>query len=197
MRLWSISPSYLDRQGLLAVWREGLLAQKVLLQGKMTNCKECQGTGKFYDGFFVFMCKHCKGTGKAKTPYYNHPQLDRFKRLDSIGLIQVYLAYIYLEAKRRDYNFDINKLSHSALYFTIQNNYFMKIKVTTGQLFYEFKYLQKKLALRNIVKYRDNYKLIFQKMKNTLPIKECIKPHPIFEIIEGNIESWEKIKKEV
>jgi hypothetical protein len=30
MRLWSLHPSYLDRQGLLALWREGLLAQKVL-----------------------------------------------------------------------------------------------------------------------------------------------------------------------
>lgn len=31
MRLWSLHPSLLDRQGLLAVWREGLLAQKVLM----------------------------------------------------------------------------------------------------------------------------------------------------------------------
>jgi hypothetical protein len=31
MRLWSIHPQYLDRMGLLAVWREGLLARKVLL----------------------------------------------------------------------------------------------------------------------------------------------------------------------
>ena len=31
MRLWSIHPKYLDRQGLLALWRESLLAQKVLL----------------------------------------------------------------------------------------------------------------------------------------------------------------------
>lgn len=30
MRLWSIHPKYLDTKGLLAVWREGLLAQKVL-----------------------------------------------------------------------------------------------------------------------------------------------------------------------
>jgi hypothetical protein len=30
MRLWSLHPRYLDVQGLLAVWREGLLAQKVL-----------------------------------------------------------------------------------------------------------------------------------------------------------------------
>lgn len=31
MRLWSIHPKYLDRIGLAALWREGLLAQKVLL----------------------------------------------------------------------------------------------------------------------------------------------------------------------
>lgn len=33
MRLWSLHPKYLDTKGLLALWREGLLAQKVL-QGK-------------------------------------------------------------------------------------------------------------------------------------------------------------------
>ncbi|MBU0945316.1 MAG: pyrimidine dimer DNA glycosylase/endonuclease V [Proteobacteria bacterium] len=31
MRLWSIHPSYLDAKGLVALWREGLLAQSVLL----------------------------------------------------------------------------------------------------------------------------------------------------------------------
>lgn len=30
MRLWSLHPHYLDVKGLLAAWREGLLAQKVL-----------------------------------------------------------------------------------------------------------------------------------------------------------------------
>ena len=30
MRLWTIHPKYLDRQGLVALWREGLLAQEVL-----------------------------------------------------------------------------------------------------------------------------------------------------------------------
>lgn len=33
MRLWTIHPKYLDTQGLLAVWREALLAQKVLQGG--------------------------------------------------------------------------------------------------------------------------------------------------------------------
>src|SRR5512140_2910955 len=31
MRLWSLHPSLLDRAGLLALWREALLAQRVLL----------------------------------------------------------------------------------------------------------------------------------------------------------------------
>lgn len=31
MRLWSLHPHYLDAKGLVACWREGLLARKVLL----------------------------------------------------------------------------------------------------------------------------------------------------------------------
>ena len=31
MRLWSLHPQYLDAKGLVALWREALLAQKVLL----------------------------------------------------------------------------------------------------------------------------------------------------------------------
>jgi hypothetical protein len=38
MRLWSIHPKYLDRKGLLAQWREGLLAKKVL-EGKTKGYK--------------------------------------------------------------------------------------------------------------------------------------------------------------
>jgi len=38
MRLWSLHPSYLDSEGLNGVWREGLLAQAVLL-GKTTAWK--------------------------------------------------------------------------------------------------------------------------------------------------------------
>ncbi|MFN3505685.1 MAG: pyrimidine dimer DNA glycosylase/endonuclease V, partial [Caldimicrobium sp.] len=31
MRLWSIHPMYLDARGLVALWREALLARKVLI----------------------------------------------------------------------------------------------------------------------------------------------------------------------
>jgi Pyrimidine dimer DNA glycosylase len=38
MRLWSIHPAYLDAKGLVALWREALLAQKIL-QGKTKGYK--------------------------------------------------------------------------------------------------------------------------------------------------------------
>ncbi len=38
MRLWSIHPKYLDRIGLVALWREALLAKKVL-EGKTRGYK--------------------------------------------------------------------------------------------------------------------------------------------------------------
>lgn len=36
MRLWSIHPSYLDRMGLLGLWREGLLA-KAVIEGRTSG----------------------------------------------------------------------------------------------------------------------------------------------------------------
>lgn len=39
MRLWTLHPAYFDTKGLVALWREGLLAQKVLL-GKTRGYKD-------------------------------------------------------------------------------------------------------------------------------------------------------------
>jgi len=39
MRLWSLHPKYLDAQGLVALWREGLLAQAVL-RGKTKGYRQ-------------------------------------------------------------------------------------------------------------------------------------------------------------
>jgi hypothetical protein len=46
MRLWSLHPKYLDTQGLLALWREGLLAQKVL-GGKTKGYRNHPQLGRF------------------------------------------------------------------------------------------------------------------------------------------------------
>jgi len=38
MRIWSVHPKYLDSKGLIALWREALLAKKVL-EGKTKGYK--------------------------------------------------------------------------------------------------------------------------------------------------------------
>lgn len=181
MRLWSIHPRYLDRQGLLAVWREGLLAQATLLKGEYSKCKECL-VAELNPEMGIFACDKCKGTGKIKTPYWSHPQLERFKNSNRIMAIICYLWEIYNEACDRGYKFDGNKIR--GISTPIQ------IPVTKGQLEYEFNHLQRKLIHRDTKKYYDNLELKHKYLETSYP---WITPHPLFKIIEGDIESWEKI----
>ncbi len=142
MRLWSLHPQYLDPQGLVALWREGLLAKKVL-------------------------------EGKTKG-YRNHPQLERFKISSSpIKKINQYLNAVCDEADRRGYNFDRTKLK-------FQNSSVDKITVTNKQMNYEWQHLLKKQFKRS--------------RKSYLKIKSTRRPkaHPLFKVIIGEIEGWEK-----
>ena len=144
MRLWSLHPKYLDKLGLLGLWRESLLAQKVLW-------------------------------GKTKG-YKNHPQLVRFKRTeDPILYIGTYLYYVYLEGNRRGYDFNKDKI--------IKYDLNLKMAVTIGQINFEFQHLLEKLKVRDKEKYEE--------IKN----EKTIEPNPIFYIIDGDIEEWEKDKK--
>ncbi len=140
MRIWTVHPRYLDTKGLLAVWRESLLAQKVLHGGT-------------------------KG-------YRNHPQLKRFKALENpVGAIAKYLHFVSEEATARGYKFNADKIAapdHSA-----------EILCTRGQLVYEWHHLKEKLKTRDAGKY--------QRLQ-TIAEPE---PHPMFRIIEGEIEDWE------
>lgn len=141
MRLWTLHPQYLDRQGLLAVWREGLLAQAVL-QGRTRG-------------------------------YKNHPQLIRFKQHhDPLGAIAFYLSIIHEEATKRGYHFDSTKF--------VLNTRPETIPATSGQLDFEFRHLQRKLIKRS----RPDYTALLE--------VACIESHPLFQIMPGKIETWEK-----
>lgn len=145
MRIWSLHPKYLDAKGLVALWRETLLAKNVL-EGKTVG-------------------------------YRNHPQLNRFKQSKRpVESINQYLSEIYLESVNRNYNFDIKKI----------NWHFKKRKltVTTGQLNYEVKHLLTKLKTRDVNKYEE------------LRIKTTFDIHPLFELVDGDIEGWELLSAE-
>lgn len=144
MRIWSLHPKYLDTKGLVALWRETLLAKNVL-----------------------------EGNTKG---YKNHPQLIRFKNsANALLAINFYLEVVYKEASARGYNFNKNK-------FIIVKEP-LKLTVTKGQIEYEWQHLLKKLEIRNVN--------LFKKFLNL----NKIDVHPIFNVIEGDVEEWEIIQK--
>ena len=148
MRLWSLHPKYLDSKGLVALWREGLLARAVL-------------------------------TGKTRG-YTNHPQLIRFRKQDHpILFLDTYLNHVYMESNRRGYNFNHEKIG-------IERS-LKQIPVTHGQISYELEHLLRKLKKRDIKKYHEIKKIMNQ--------EDPPLPNPIFNVIPGDIESWEKLKE--
>lgn len=143
MRIWTIHPRYLDTKGLLAAWRETLLAQKVL-----------QG---------------------ATRGYRNHPQLARFKaQPNPTGAIAAYLRALHEESCARGYCFDAGKIGtpdESA-----------SIVCTRGQLLYEWSHLKEKLKARDA-----------RRLAELAHVSEP-EAHPLFTIVEGEVEPWEITK---
>jgi len=140
LRLWSLHPEHLDPKGLVALWREALLAQAVL-------AGETRG-------------------------YTNHPQLDRFRAHASpLACIATYLRELAREASRRGYSFDVSKVRDARTR--------AKLRVTRGQLDYEWQHLASKLRNRNPAWHR------------AMPREPRV--HPLFVIVEGPVAPWERI----
>lgn len=143
MRIWSFHPKYLDCKGLIALWRESLLAQKVL-----------------------------KGETRG---YQNHPQLLRFRsQPEPVATIASYLGYVFAEAVTRGYRFDHAKIEEMRIN--------IRIPVSRGQLVYEWRHFREKLKVRDLKRYRD------------LMAVSSPEPHPLFCIVAGEIETWERRK---
>ncbi len=141
MRLWSLHPKYLDAKGLVALWREALLAQAVL-------------------------------AGETKG-YRAHPQLARFRLQRSPrACIAEYLKAVYVESRERGYRFDARKIAHRGTS--------TRIEVTRGQLEFERRHLLAKLEKRDPTRLE------------ALPTKGGPVAHPLFRVVPGGIEEWER-----
>lgn len=140
MRLWSLHPSLLDPRGLVALWREALLAQHVL-------------------------------GGKTKG-YRHHPQLHRFSHSQEPRIsIASYLWAIHDEAQQRGYSFNEAKI--------MGERAAPCIAVSRGQLAFEWEHLKKKVRVRD----RSWFRQLAQRR---------IRPHPLFMVVAGGIEPWER-----
>lgn len=109
--------------------------------------------------------------------YRNHPQLLRFKSSSSpLKMIDLYLWYIYEEARKRGYHFDKSKIEPE-----LPGGPYLS--VTNGQVQYEFQHLLAKLRMRSpdlYARYMDEARII---------------PHPLFRVEEGEIADWEVVKE--
>jgi hypothetical protein len=114
--------------------------------------------------------------GETKS-YQHHPQMIRFREQpDPLAAISAYLEALYLESLKRGYHF-----SH----WRIQpGGYAAPLPVTSGQLDYELSHLKRKFAIRA------------PGLLAKLPASEPM-PHPLFYVVEGPVESWERIHSDL
>lgn len=180
MRIWSLHPSLLDRRALVACWRETLLAQKVL-----------------------------RGLTRG---YTNHPQLIRFRaHPQPLEAVAAYLCGLADEADARGYSFNralIGAGKEGASENTADKNNtgeksagknsadkvedpytsVARIPVPLGQLEYELAFLRHKVAGRD----PEWEHRLSERLAARGELAACA--HPLFEVVPGAIEPWEKTK---
>lgn len=105
--------------------------------------------------------------------YKNHPQLTRFKATtDPLASIGAYLTHLQIEATHRGYKFNAEKI--------LNKTPVEVMNVNSAQLAFEWEHLGAKLQQRSP---RDYERWLVSKPE----------PHPIFNVVEGEIEPWEKL----
>jgi hypothetical protein len=111
----------------------------------------------------------------ATRGYRQHPQLIRFRsHPEPIQAVGTFLTGLAVEAERRGYCFDVNRILEPGTVALIEE--------TEGQLLYECAHLREKLHRRAPDLHRQFRGIIIPE------------PHPLFHIIPGGIREWERPK---
>jgi hypothetical protein len=105
MRLWSLHPRYLDSKGLVALWREGLLAQAVLA-GETRGYRNHPQLERFRDdaGAIAIYLHHVVDEAESRGYHFNRSKLPRRKSepLIEISDGQLRFEWQHLIAKLRE-----------------------------------------------------------------------------------------------
>lgn len=110
MRLWSIHPGYLDAKGLVALWREGLLAQKVLLgetvgyrnHPQLTRFRNCGNSLGAIASYLRCIEKEAKKRGYDFNSNKIIKRKTRVKLLVSSGQIEYEFKHLLGKLRTRD-----------------------------------------------------------------------------------------------
>ncbi|HEV7570037.1 MAG TPA: pyrimidine dimer DNA glycosylase/endonuclease V [Thermoanaerobaculia bacterium] len=94
MRLWSIHPQYLDAKGLVALWREGLLAQAVLA-GQTRGYRNHPQLERFRDhaGAITVYLRHVVDEAESRGYKFVRSKLPRTKSAPQIEVSDGQLRY--------------------------------------------------------------------------------------------------------
>lgn len=116
--------------------------------------------------------------------YRKHPQLVRFVgQVDPRAAIAAFLTAIWEEASSRGYNYDRTLIEHPQPMVGM-------ISVTRGQVLLELEHLRSKLWKRHPESYRK------LPPKSTGIEAEDPPIHPLFYVVDGPVEEWERNETE-
>lgn len=117
MRLWSLHPKYLDSKGIVALWREALLAQKVL-EGKTkgyTNHPQLSRFKQLSDpisGIRLYL-KSVHEESKARDYNFDYSKIGQIDSEIEIAVTDGQLSYEWNHLKRKLWQRD--RAKHSSL----------------------------------------------------------------------------------
>lgn len=97
MRLWSLHPKYLDPQGLVALWRESLLAQAVL-RGETQGYRNHPQLDRFRNSAAPLeaICHYLRGVheeAKARGYAFDETQIKPARTMQALVVTRGQLAY--------------------------------------------------------------------------------------------------------
>jgi hypothetical protein len=113
MRLWSLHPTYLDSKGLVALWREGLLA-KAVLEGKTKGYKNHPQLIRFKNNkdpllFLDTYLDYVYLEAKNRNYNFNHEKIGSQRTKKHLNVTQGQLEYELKHLKRKLKSRDITK----------------------------------------------------------------------------------------
>ena len=110
MRIWTLHPKYLDPQGLVALWREGLLA-KAVLEGKTQGYTSHPQIDRFrqHHSPLVVLCSYLQQVlteSDTRGYSFDHSKLPpatktRFKITTTLGQLRYEWRHLSLKLKQR------------------------------------------------------------------------------------------------
>ena len=166
MRLWSVHARHLDTVGLVACWREALLAQRVLT-GTTRGYRRHAQLERFLPG--SALAAESRGTGPdallgAAGPDDGWPG----------DLIVAYLHALADEASARGHSYDVARIAGPRPDVG-------PVPVTDGQVAHEWALLSRKLAGRSPA--------VLERWAGVV-VPDV---HPLFVVVPGPVARWERV----